>query len=233
MSYLPPAERASEDDGRRRRRRAPRPRRPRRCPRTQRRGGRRRGRRRQHEDGGERWLLTYADMITLLMALFMVLFSISSVNISKYPGPAAVAESGLLGQHPARAAKRSPSRARAANAQPRALRLDMQLRSSRSRRQHAAGLQAAATQRARAAPRAPRRARQPRPQHEQSSVRAHQARARRLRRQRTASPEDVQTTIEKRGLVIRVLTDDLLFASGQATLTPARDLAAERDRAAC
>ena len=28
----------------------------------------------------------------------------------------------------------------------------------------------------------------------------------------------VKTTIEKRGLVIRVLTDDLLFASGQATL---------------
>ena len=49
--------------------------------------GRSRGRRRggaQHEEGGERWLLTYADMITLLMALFMVLFSISSVNISKY-----------------------------------------------------------------------------------------------------------------------------------------------------
>ena len=38
----------------------------------------------QHEEGSERWLLTYADMITLLMALFMVLFSISSVNISKY-----------------------------------------------------------------------------------------------------------------------------------------------------
>jgi len=37
-----------------------------------------------HEGGDERWLLTYADMITLLMALFMVLFSISSVNISKY-----------------------------------------------------------------------------------------------------------------------------------------------------
>src|SRR5919201_6530528 len=32
----------------------------------------------------ERWLLTYADMLTLLFALFMVLFSISSVNISKY-----------------------------------------------------------------------------------------------------------------------------------------------------
>jgi chemotaxis protein MotB len=43
--------------------------------------------RRGHEEeahSDERWLLTYADMITLLMALFMVLFSISSVNISKF-----------------------------------------------------------------------------------------------------------------------------------------------------
>src|SRR6202161_1375852 len=46
-------------------------------------GGRRGGHGAEHESE-ERWLLTYADMITLLMALFMVLFSISSVNISKY-----------------------------------------------------------------------------------------------------------------------------------------------------
>jgi chemotaxis protein MotB len=48
--------------------------------------GRRRRRRRAAEthENEERWLLTYADMITLLMALFMVLFSISSVNVSKY-----------------------------------------------------------------------------------------------------------------------------------------------------
>jgi chemotaxis protein MotB len=44
---------------------------------------RRRGGEAEHGDG-ERWLLTYADMITLLMALFMVLFSISSVNVSKF-----------------------------------------------------------------------------------------------------------------------------------------------------
>jgi chemotaxis protein MotB len=49
----------------------------------------RRGGRRRHAAGAtghseeERWLLTYADMITLLMALFMVLFSITSVNKSK------------------------------------------------------------------------------------------------------------------------------------------------------
>src|ERR1700678_3566604 len=48
-----------------------------------RRHGRPRGHAGEHENE-ERWLLTYADMITLLMALFMVLFSISSVNVSKY-----------------------------------------------------------------------------------------------------------------------------------------------------
>jgi chemotaxis protein MotB len=40
----------------------------------------------EHEGGDERWLLSYADMMTLLVALFMVLFSISSVNTSKYEG---------------------------------------------------------------------------------------------------------------------------------------------------
>ncbi|MCW2997774.1 MAG: OmpA family protein [Solirubrobacterales bacterium] len=50
-------------------------------------GGRRRGGGHDEEDGGdERWLLSYADMMTLLVALFMVLFSISSVNTSKYEG---------------------------------------------------------------------------------------------------------------------------------------------------
>lgn len=37
----------------------------------------------EHENE-ERWLLTYADMITLLMTLFMVLFAISSVNTTKF-----------------------------------------------------------------------------------------------------------------------------------------------------
>jgi chemotaxis protein MotB len=36
-----------------------------------------------HDGPDERWLLTYADMITLLLALFVVLFAISSVNVSK------------------------------------------------------------------------------------------------------------------------------------------------------
>ncbi len=49
-----------------------------------------RTRRREQEGGGhagagmERWLLTYADMITLLMALFIVMWAISAVNIGKF-----------------------------------------------------------------------------------------------------------------------------------------------------
>ena len=34
--------------------------------------------------GAGRWLLTYADMITLLLVFFIVLYSISKTNISKY-----------------------------------------------------------------------------------------------------------------------------------------------------
>src|SRR5829696_6771690 len=37
----------------------------------------------EHDDS-ERWLLTYADMITLLLALFIVMFAMSSVNATKF-----------------------------------------------------------------------------------------------------------------------------------------------------
>ena len=35
-------------------------------------------------ENGERWLLTYADMITLLLALFIVLFAVSTINTKKF-----------------------------------------------------------------------------------------------------------------------------------------------------
>jgi chemotaxis protein MotB len=47
-------------------------------------GGKKKKRGDDHGDHpDERWLVTYADLMTLLVALFMVLFSISSVNKSK------------------------------------------------------------------------------------------------------------------------------------------------------
>lgn len=62
------------------------------------------------EGNEERWLLTYSDMITLLLALFVVLFALSSVNKVKFAefrsglqatfvgGSEAVGASGLLTQ---------------------------------------------------------------------------------------------------------------------------------------
>jgi chemotaxis protein MotB len=47
------------------------------------RGRRGRGAHAEHEND-ERWLLTYADMITLLMVLFIVLYSISQVDLAKF-----------------------------------------------------------------------------------------------------------------------------------------------------
>src|SRR5690625_7600860 len=45
-----------------------------------------RRRRRQQEETGsqDRWLVSYADFITLLFAFFVVMYSISQVNESKY-----------------------------------------------------------------------------------------------------------------------------------------------------
>jgi chemotaxis protein MotB len=48
-------------------------------------GGKKQKRGGGHDDHpDERWLVTYADLMTLLVALFMVLFSISAVNKSKF-----------------------------------------------------------------------------------------------------------------------------------------------------
>lgn len=39
----------------------------------------------EHEkENGERWLLTYADLITLLLALFIILYAMSSVDLDKF-----------------------------------------------------------------------------------------------------------------------------------------------------
>ncbi len=54
-----------------------------------------RGRRRKHEEasdegGMERWLLSYADFITLLMVFFIMMYALSKVDVDKYN---AIAES--------------------------------------------------------------------------------------------------------------------------------------------
>lgn len=51
-----------------------------------------------HDGGGSlRWLLTYADMITLLMAFFIMLYSMSVLNLSKFQQVAVSIRSGFGG----------------------------------------------------------------------------------------------------------------------------------------
>ena len=57
---------------------------------------RRRKRGGEHEDA-ERWLLTYADMITLLMAFFIMLYAMSVVNMGKFNKLAVSVRSGFGG----------------------------------------------------------------------------------------------------------------------------------------
>jgi chemotaxis protein MotB len=186
--------------------------------------GRRGGRRGAHkeEEGAERWLLTYADMITLLMALFMVLFSISSVNISKYqtlqkslkaafsgnilPGGKAVSQQGSTAN-----SSHVPASAELQSLEPVATIGASKLENSTAHGQSAAiaAQQAAAAQ-------------------NETETFAHIKQQLDAYAHRHGFSRSVKTAIERQGLVIRVLTDDLLFASGQATLaTTARGLLGE------
>lgn len=51
-----------------------------------------------HDGGGSlRWLLTYADMITLLMAFFIMLYSMSILNLNRFKSVAVSIRSGFNG----------------------------------------------------------------------------------------------------------------------------------------
>jgi len=49
------------------------------------------------EENSERWLLTYADMITLLVAFFMMMYSMSVMNLEKFRKAAIGIRSGFNG----------------------------------------------------------------------------------------------------------------------------------------
>jgi chemotaxis protein MotB len=173
--------------------------------------GKRRGGAVEHENE-ERWLLTYADMITLLMALFMVLFSISSVNISKYQTlqqslKAAFSGSVLTG---GKAILRSGSESTAnkASTSPNdipaivALTPSIPKPADTSAKQIAQAMQSANGS-----------------AQEQAGF-THLKQLLDAYAQSHGFGKQVQTVINRRGLAVRVLTDKLLFNSGQANLQP-------------
>src|SRR3984885_10221628 len=187
----------------------------------------------EHENE-ERWLLTYADMLTLLFALFMVLFSISSVNISKYqvlqqslksafsgsilPGGHAILQSGSesTSAHP-------PATAEVASIVP--LAPTPTARSSSSTGSANSTITASASTSAKPMTSAELQA----ALNSMSASISEQDTFVALKAKMDAYAkahgfgDKVQTIIERRGLVVRVLTDNLLFASGSATLKPGAD----------
>jgi len=175
-----------------------------------------RGRRRgggHAEESEERWLLTYADMITLLMALFMVLFSISSVNISKYqtlqqslkaafsgnvlPGGKAISQQGST----------QNSSHVPATVELQALEPVTTMGASALANSTAHASQSSAAAAATAAHAA-----------NQQAIFAHIKLELEAYAKAHGFSKSVQATVEQQGLVIRVLTDDLLFESGKASL---------------
>lgn len=52
------------------------------------------------DDNPDRWLVSYADFITLLFAFFVVMYAISSVNLSKYNALTNAMGSAFTGNHP-------------------------------------------------------------------------------------------------------------------------------------
>ncbi|HEX4623694.1 MAG TPA: flagellar motor protein MotB [Solirubrobacteraceae bacterium] len=169
-------------------------------------GRRRMGVEEEAEESDERWLLTYADMITLLMALFMVLFSISSVNVSKFvtlqrslqdafsgrilPGGRALKESGGSTTSPTVAAT-PPTTATAVT-------------SDGAGKGGKIDAKAAAAAAAKA---------------EEKDFKALKARVDAYV-DKHGLQSKVTTLVTKDGLVIRLLTDKLLFSSGSATVQP-------------
>jgi chemotaxis protein MotB len=177
--------------------------------------GRRRGGHAAEHDNEERWLLTYADMLTLMFALFMVLYSISSVNISKYESlqqslKAAFSGSVLSGGRSIiQSGSESTSAHTPATAEvPSIVPLTPNIpKPTQTAAQVAQQISAALADNGKA-------------NAEQQDF-THLAQQLNAYAHTHGFANQVQAIIDRRGLVVRVLTDKLLFDSGSDSLQPA------------
>ncbi|HLH79191.1 MAG TPA: flagellar motor protein MotB [Chthonomonas sp.] len=122
----------------------------------------------EHRENLERWLLTYADMITLLMAFFLMLYSMSVMSRGKFQQMAISVRQGFDGDKAAKGVG-----------------VGTDLAAERTYQQYMQSLQ---------------KLRQYVEQHHLEGA--------------------IHMSNDRRGIVISVLTDGLLFKSGQATLQP-------------
>jgi chemotaxis protein MotB len=148
----------------------------------------------------ERWLLTYADMITLLMALFMVLFSITSVNKAKLQVLSKTLQEAFSGKvlpggEGIRDTGADPKSTHPPTTEPSIPAITTLVSQAQSSTAAAAKAK------------------------EQEDFR-HLKRQIDTYAREKGIQDQVQTVIAQRGLVIRLLTDRVLFDSGAAELKP-------------
>jgi chemotaxis protein MotB len=158
----------------------------------------------EHENE-ERWLVSYADMMTLLFCLFMVLFAISSVNTSKFQALSKALQNAFSGRilSGGRAVMQTgsdtpPNRAAAQPPLPSLAAIAANASSS------SGGQQSTSTRKA---------------QQEQEEFKELKRRIDALARQQGVASH-VQTSIRANGLVVALLTDGVFFDSGSASLNP-------------
>lgn len=162
----------------------------------------------EHPD--ERWLLTYADLITLLMALFIVMYSISSVNKGKFDELAHSLNSAFNGP-PVVTGGESIKDTGGESGIPNPGAAPVTPSLQENLRQRTAGSSADVQQ-------------------EVNDLKQIQARIQSAARQAGISSK-VQTELSKDGLTVRLKTDGLLFDPGQAVIKPgARPLIAKMSR---
>lgn len=174
-------------------------------------------RKRQEEpekDNGERWLLTYSDLITLLMVFFVVLYSMSQIDANKFKAVADSLNKALGGGIPAKmdiaASPNGPSLFETGNPQNKATQPG-----TTPNKDNTANSDSAANGAGRQG--------QGNVDSENNTIEGIKAKL-----DKFATDNGIQaklvSSIEERGLVISI-QDTLLFESGSADITPrARDI---------
>ena len=167
--------------------------------------GRRRHKGGHHEEeheNEERWLVSFADMMTLLFCLFMVLFAISSVNTSKFEALSKALQDAFSGRilSGGKAVMQTGNQEqpeKPGTEPPLPAMTPLQALANTSIEQKASEAE----------------------KKEQEDFKALKQRIDELVR-REGLTGKVETTVRRRGLVVELLTDDVFFDSGQAVLKP-------------
>src|SRR4051794_9694354 len=159
----------------------------------------------EHENE-ERWLVSFADMMTLLFCLFMVLFAISSVNTSKFEAlqrslKDAFSGAVLDGGKSMLSSGSDQDKTKQSAVEPPLPSLRPLTAINNTSRQHNVAEE------------------QKQAKQEEQDFRALKRRVDKLAKDAGVSGK-VNVTVRRRGLVIQLLTDKVFFSSGDANLHP-------------